>query len=227
MKKTNIKALLWDMDGLFIDTEELHFQAWQWMVASVGAEPLSLREYMVCVGRPGKENVETICKMKGITADTEHLRLVRREKYEELRRDGTPIIDEHVELAKKFSREYPNLRQILVSSSSRADIDANVSLIGLDDFFEFTVSYEDVPGMVRKPAPDMYLFTLKKLGLRAEECVAFEDSRSGVVSAIQAGIPTVALPNRLTVEGDFSGAKMSILPGEKKNPKEILEKISE
>ncbi len=221
-----IQALLWDMDGLFIDTEELHFQSWQWLVANEGAKPLSIHEYMPCVGRPGKENIETICRMKGITGDTEPLRLRRREKYDALRIDGTPIIKENIALAKGFARLYPSLRQVLVSSSSRVDIDMNVHIVGLDNFFEMTISYEDNDGMQRKPAPDMYLYALERLKLPAEACIAFEDSESGVLSATAAGIPTVALPNRLTIQNDFSAAKLVILAGEKKSPADILNKIT-
>ena len=213
------------MDGLFIDTEELHFQSWQWLVANEGAEPLSLKEYMRCVGKPGKENIETICTMKGIMGERGPLQLLRRKKYEELRKDGTPLIQEHIDLAKAFAEAYPDMRQVLVSSSSRDDVDTNIKLVGLDNFFELSVSYNDNGGLIRKPSPDMYHHTLKRLELPKEACLAFEDSNSGVVSAVEAGIPVVALPNRLTVGNNFSKADAVFFPGDKKTPALIMKKL--
>ena len=152
----------------------------------------------------------------------EELRILRRKKFEELRENGIPIIQENIDLVKKFRDEFPNMRHIVVSSASRSDINKNLSIAQLENFFESIVSYEEVENMPRKPAPDIYLHALKSIGLPPEACLAFEDTRSGVLSAKDAGIQVVALPNRITAKQDFTHADLVLSLKERKDVYNIL-----
>lgn len=207
--KSDIKALLWDIDGVFVDTERLHFYAWQKLAMQFG-KSLTLKEYAPMIGRGSTENMRHLCAMKGIEGKPEELNVLRRGYYEALRKEGIPVLAPNVALARECKNKFPELKEVTVSSASRKDIEENLKIAGLDQFFDLVISYEDKPGLARKPAPDMYLFTLERLGLRPGECMAFEDSANGVISAKAAGIRCVAVPNELTKDSDFSTADMVI-----------------
>ncbi|HHC74789.1 MAG TPA: HAD family hydrolase, partial [Thiothrix sp.] len=71
----------------------------------------------------------------------------------------------------------------------------------------------------KKPAPDIYTYTLEKMGLHAEECLAFEDSENGILSSAAANIPTLITTNAYTEQHDFSPAALVVNPlGEPNQP---------
>jgi beta-phosphoglucomutase-like phosphatase (HAD superfamily) len=224
-KALTIDALLWDLEGIFTDTEELHYQAWKWMVETYGHTTLSREEYAPCVGRPGTTNMDFLANLKNISGNTEEIRLLRRKKFEELLKNGIPLIAENIALAKEFKVQYPKLRHALVSSASTTDIQQGLLAADMADFFEVRVSYEDTPSMRRKPAPDQYLHALSRLALTADRCISFEDTESGVVAATEAGIRTVALPNALTIGHNFASALLILKPGQPKKASQIIETI--
>lgn len=150
------------------------------------------------------------------------MRLSRRKKFEELREEGLPILEENIKLLKNFVHDFPHLIQVVVSAASKADIERNLKAAGINNLFTEIISFEENGGMKRKPAPDMYLLALERLGLSAAECLAFEDTESGILSATAAGIRAVALPDRLTAEQNFSPASLILQSGLRKDPKEIL-----
>ena len=192
-----ITTLLWDVDGVFVDTEELHYQAWLWLAKKFN-KTLSPKEYISMKGRGSDENMQLFCKAKGISEDTDKLQSIRRKKYMVLRDVGIPIIKENIALARRFKKEYPKLCHVAVSSSKRAFLEENLSIAGLSDFFVRTISYEDGEGMKRKPSPDIYHHACKISNCAPSECVAFEDSINGIAAARAAGIKTIILPTLLS-----------------------------
>ena len=192
-----ITTLLWDIDGIFVDTEKLHFSAWQWLAQKYGKK-FSWDEYQSMMGCGGEENMITFCKMKGITEDNATLQIMRRKKYERLRHNGIPVIMENIALAKRFRKEYPELKQATVSSSRRADVDENIAAAGLSGFFVRIISFEDRADLRRKPAPDLYRHACEMLNCSPKECLAFEDSLNGARAAKGAGIKVLMLPTALS-----------------------------
>lgn len=74
------------------------------------------------------------------------------------------------------------------------------------DWFEVIAAGDVVPG--KKPAPDIYIYALKRMGLNADDCIAFEDSENGLLSATGAGIKTIVTTNDYTRQQDFGGAAL-------------------
>lgn len=220
-----IKALLWDIDGVLVDTEELHFRSWNWFLSTMKVGELTREEYLPLIGRSGRDNMQTICQMRNIAGNIDDLIKVRRSEYERLRLEGVPVIRKNVELARAFADLFLGLRFAAVSSASRTDIDSNLEAAGLVNFFEQAVSFTDRKELKRKPAPDLYLLTLEKMSLDADACIAFEDSQSGIESATNAGIRVVALPNLLTAHHDFSKARLVIAQEESIHPLNILARV--
>ena len=101
-----------------------------------------------------------------------------------------PLLPGAVEVVRRLAAEFP---LALASSSNRAIFEEVLSLAGLADAFQATVSSEEVPR--GKPAPDVYLEAARRLGIAPERCAAVEDSHSGIRSAHAAGMRVIAIPN--------------------------------
>lgn len=226
--KQKIKGFIWDIDGLLVDTEWLHFLAWKKMVEEVGGKTLSEEAYRSLVGHGWEENMVQVCKICGISGDYGNLNDRRKKQYANLCGRGIPIIEENVQLVRDFATQFPRVRQMAASSSSSSEVKTKMNILGLSTIFEFALSFDsrfpDQPHekLKKKPAPDLYLLALNTAELPASACVAFEDSQSGVFSAKAAGLRCVALPNRLTKFLDLSAADLIIQLHEKKDPIEIM-----
>jgi HAD superfamily hydrolase (TIGR01509 family) len=94
----------------------------------------------------------------------------------------------------------------VASSSGLADVAASLRAVGLDDDLPVRASAEEVARP--KPAADVYLLAVRRLGLAPEACVALEDAGPGVAAAVAAGLACVAVPNAYTVGHDFAGAAL-------------------
>ncbi|OGG79583.1 hypothetical protein A3A39_02470 [Candidatus Kaiserbacteria bacterium RIFCSPLOWO2_01_FULL_54_13] len=217
-----LRYLLWDVDGILVDTEPLKFKAWQTLFTKFGKE-LSLEEYIPLIGHGGRENMETLLAMKGVRKTYEETRPIYRNAYIELRSRGVPIFEENVRLVREFKEKFPEIVHAVVSSEKKTTIRENLRTAGFDEnFFAAVISYEDNPEMKRKPAPDMYLYALEKISAAPTECIAFEDTTSGIAAAADAGLFTVALPNKLTEAQDLLRAQLIILLGAPRKPTDIV-----
>lgn len=223
--RPKIKALIWDVDGVLVDTEALHFRGWRQLLQELGHD-LTLDEYRPLIGHGGINSMAVMCKMKGITGDVDELTKRRRAIYLGLRKLGIPVIAENIALLKQFAENYPALTQLAASNSVAAEVHESLQTAGVDGLLKFVISYKDHPEWKRKPAPDLYLAAIKELGLPAANCLAFEDTESGVTAAKAAGVRVVALPGELTTGQDFSSADLVIAPGERKGSKIIINKIT-
>jgi HAD superfamily hydrolase (TIGR01509 family) len=105
-------------------------------------------------------------------------------------RQRLPLIDGAVAAVQRLAARY---RLALASSSNRTLIDAVLDLAGLAEYFEVTVSSEEVAR--GKPAPDVYLEAAQQLGIEPVRCAAVEDSHAGIRSAKAAGMRVIAIPN--------------------------------
>jgi HAD superfamily hydrolase (TIGR01509 family) len=101
-----------------------------------------------------------------------------------------PLIDGAVAAVQRLATRY---RLALASSSNRTLIDALIDLAGLTEYFEATVSSEEVAR--GKPAPDVYVEAARRLGVDPARCAAIEDSHAGIRSAKAAGMRVIAIPN--------------------------------
>lgn len=213
------KYFMWDVDGVIVDTEKIHFEAWQYLANQLGGV-LTLEKYLEMAGRGSEENLKLICQFLEVPFDPA-LNKMRRDYYEKLREGGIPVIEENTALIRGIKKQFPDSIHVVVSSAIHKYIDENLHFAGLGDFFYKTFSFEDHHEIKRKPAPDLYLFALKDLGGKAVESAAFEDSSNGVAAAKDAGIRCIALPNPITLGQDLSRADLILQSGER-----TVEKVS-
>ena len=189
-----VKALLFDFDGLIVDTESPSLAAWRWLYAQHGQE-LTLDRWAAAVGTVG--GFDALAHLESLVGsplerDVLNERRLAHElmllEAEQLR----PGIAEYLADAEELG-----LRKAIVSSASRRWIDRNLGrlerLYGWD-----AIVTADGDEARAKPRPTLYLEALDVLSLSAEEAIALEDSPNGVRAAKAAGLYCVAVPNAVT-----------------------------
>lgn len=211
-----IEAVIFDCDGVLVDTEYLKFLAWQEALAEKNI-PFTIEEYMPLVGHSGKYILSMIEKNKGMTIPEEIL-AVKSAKYHRLQKQGVPPIHEMIAFAKRFADEKKELgiKLGLASTAPKDEILQNLQQIGLKSAFDLIISgaddlddYDDPEGK-NKPKPYVYIESAKRLGVSPAKCLVFEDTAAGVDAAADAGMIAIAVPNQFTLNQDFSKAKAVI-----------------
>lgn len=201
-----IRAVVFDLDGVLLDSEPLHFRAARRVFAERG-KVLTEAEYRLWIGR-GTSDTWTAWKAEYRFAEEVSELIARDEeaRREEIRRGVDPI-PEAAALARDLAAR--SLPLAIASSSTLETIDAELAAVGLSEIFPLRVSGEEVER--GKPAPDIYLRAAERLGLPPRACLAIEDSPAGVRAASAAGLTCIAVPTPWTCDGDFSEADVTLL----------------
>jgi HAD superfamily hydrolase (TIGR01509 family) len=186
-----IEAVVFDMDGVLVDTEHLWDEVREALTEEWGGRYTpEAQEAMMGMSSP--EWSRYLHEVVGLREPPEviNAEVVRRmlERYEM----DLPVVPGAVEAVRRLARE--GYRLAVASSSNRELIDGVLRRLELSELFEVTVSSEEVAR--GKPAPDVYLETAHRLGLPPGRCAAIEDSASGIRAAHAAGMRVIAYPNR-------------------------------
>jgi HAD superfamily hydrolase (TIGR01509 family) len=190
-----LRGLLFDFDGLLIDTESPSRLGWEELYREHGHE-LPLDEWATLVGTIGApfDPFAHLEALVGQPLDREELMARRRAREFELidLEDLRPGVEEYLAEARKRG-----LRTAVVSSSSQDWVENNLQRLDRLDHWDAIVTADGDPSRA-KPQPTLYLEALSKLGIGSDEAVAFEDSPNGVRAATRAGLVCVAVPNPVT-----------------------------
>jgi HAD superfamily hydrolase (TIGR01509 family) len=201
-----IRALVFDFDGLILETETPAHQSWAEMYREHGHE-LPLDRWFDHVGREGGDfdAADHLAALVGEGFDREAARMRRDTRKSELiaTLDVMVGVREYVADAKRLG-----LRLAVASSSSRAWVLGHLERLRLDAEWDAVRTRDDVART--KPAPDLYLSAVAALGVAPTEAVAFEDSANGIAAAKDAGLLCVAVPNALTAGMDLSRADLRL-----------------
>lgn len=182
-----IEAILWDMDGVLVDTGDLHFQAWRRLLGELG-QSLTEEEFRATFGL---RNDLTLRDLLGDVPAEEIERLSQR-KEAFFREDAAgrvrplPGAVELVRRARKAGR-----RMALVTSTPRANIDLVLQSAGLAGAFDAIVAAEDVSQ--GKPDPEGFLLAARMLSVAPERCLVVEDAPGGIEAARRAGMRSLAV----------------------------------
>jgi len=190
-----MRGLIFDFDGLIIDTELPAFQTWQEVYLAYGCS-LPLPTYASCIGSSGLfDPHEYLEAQLGRLLDREAVRSQHRRRYMELTEGQSvlPGVRDYLTDAKRLG-----LKIGLASSSPREWVVSHLSQLGLRGHFDCIKCADDVTRT--KPDPELYQSALTALGLRADQAIALEDSPNGVLAAKRAGIFCVAVPNPVTCQ---------------------------
>jgi HAD superfamily hydrolase (TIGR01509 family) len=190
-----IEAVVFDLDGVLLDTEELWDEARREIAEEQGGRwrPDAQRAMM---GMSSPEWSRYMHDMIGLPDPPERISEEVVERLAELYRKQLPLIDGAVEAVRRIGARWP---LGIASSSNRPLIDLFLELTGTQGLFRATVSSEEVAH--GKPAPDVYLEAASRLEVAPERCAAIEDSENGIRSASSAGMRVVAIPNRVFPPG--------------------------
>jgi HAD superfamily hydrolase (TIGR01509 family) len=193
----NIKALIFDFDGLILDTETPEFVTWQAFYRQHGHE-LPAERWGSIVGGHGAVHFDAAEHLAELTrdgADAAVLRARHRAENEALIL-AQPVLPGVVDLLDEARRLCLGLA--IASSSPHSWVDSHLARLGLDGRFDSVICRDDVPAGRTKPHPDLFLKALQALKVAADEAIVFEDSPNGVKAARAAGIFVVAVPNPTT-----------------------------
>jgi HAD superfamily hydrolase (TIGR01509 family) len=198
-----LKALIFDFDGLILDTETPDYDAWQEIYAWHGAQ-LPIELWGQLIGGSGASDFDAAVHLErllGRPLDRPALTARWRARSDELieRQPIQPGVRECLDDACRLG-----LRLAIASSSPHNWVDKYLARLGLFDYFEIVKCGDEVPRV--KPDPGLYLAALAALRIRAEEAIVFEDSANGVKAAKAAGLFTVAVPLELTRRLGMDGA---------------------
>jgi len=194
-------GVVFDVDGLLVDSEPLQARAINGVLGRHGIH-LGEEEFTELVGVQTRDNFVLLKARYGLPESVDELLEAKAAIYLELVGTDLKACEGAVELVRTLHRMGVPLA--VASSSPRKDVHLSLEAVGLADCFYHVVTAEDAPRP--KPAPDLYLEAVRRLGLSPEQCVAFEDSGAGVVAATSAGLTCYAVPHKYTRDHDFSKA---------------------
>ena len=195
-----IDTLLWDHDGVLVDTEHLYFQATREVLATLGIEltEASYRALFLVEGGGAWH----LAKARGhADADIDALRRRRDARYAALLAEGNLMIPGALQAITRLAAHY---RMAIVTASKRAHFDIIHHATGLPAHFAFVLAREDY--RVSKPDPEPYLAAVARFGVAKSACLVIEDSRRGLLAAKAAGLACWVVPSGLTRASSFDEA---------------------
>jgi len=198
---TTRAGVIFDFDGVIVDSEELQYLSYGEVLARYGAG-VTREEYereWIAAGL----GPEYAVRRFSLPITPDELRRIKEPIYHEMLRTKARLIPGAAEAIERLARDVP---LAVASNSTAADIALVLDPFDLRRHFEAVVTREDYTG--RKPAPDAFLTAAERLGLAPGLCVVIEDATKGVVAAERAGCPCIAIPNDFTRRNDFTGASM-------------------
>jgi HAD superfamily hydrolase (TIGR01509 family) len=201
-----IKGLIFDFDGLILDTEWPEYQAWVEIYQEYHVD-LPLEEYARCLGSTYQAFHPVEFLESRLNKKVDGVSLMKRQ----VARSGELLAENKVLPGVKTyldDAKILGLRLAIASSSDRAWVTRNLNNLGLTGYFDAVQTIDEVKPA--KPHPNLYLSALNVLGVAPDEAIAFEDSPNGITAARAARIYVVAVPNRLSSMLDTSHADRSL-----------------
>lgn len=179
-----IKAVIFDMDGVLIDAREWHFEALNKALSLFGMEINQYDHLSLFDGLPTKEKLNMLTNEKGLPRSLhDFINKMKQQHTEEI---------VHIKCRPNFTHQYAlaslnakGYRLAVCSNSIKKSIELMLGKAGILNQFEFYLSNEDVARP--KPDPEIYSKAIKKLGLTPEECLVVEDNQNGIKAAHASG----------------------------------------
>ncbi|MFH0820181.1 MAG: HAD family phosphatase [Candidatus Peregrinibacteria bacterium] len=201
-----MKALIFDMDGVMIDSE-LHWQDDEWAMIAKMIPHWTEADHAKILGKSITDIHALLVKDYGLPISREAFLAQVEGIAHKIYAEETNLMEGLLEVLNKLKGQVP---MAMASSAKRNWIEQVVQRFSLQPFFKAIVSYEDIGNRPGKPAPDIYLFTAKKLGMAPADCWVIEDSQNGVLSAKAAGMKVIGFKNGFNESQNLSQAHTMI-----------------
>ena len=219
LKRLYMLTILWDNDGVLVDTEGMYFQASKEVLGGVGID-LTLDLFQEISLRRGK-SLFVLAAEQGI--DTDEVSLLRKERdrrFAELLKLQCPVIDGVEEVLRSLQGR---VRMGVVTTARRQHFEAAHTSSSVIQYMDFVLTREDYTHS--KPHPEPYLTAMERNGLVPEECIVVEDSERGLAAATAAGVDCIVVHSQWTKAGDFRKA-IAVVETIKQVPEVVIARAS-
>ncbi len=212
-----IKAVLFDFDGVVVQSEPLHKKTFMEILSPYGVSVSDERWYSEFAGTGSRHIFEVLLKEYGIREDVSAMVERRKGIYESRVRGGElkemPGVREFLRALRALG-----IRTAIVSGSHRSNVNAALETLGLGGYFDLIVSGDDIK--LRKPDPGPFLLAARMLGLAPAECIGIEDSRSGIIAVKAAGMTLVCIQSHPSVDASGCSRRLKDFVGVR--PQDLL-----
>jgi HAD superfamily hydrolase (TIGR01509 family) len=202
------RAVLWDLDGTLVDSEEYHWRAWRDTMVAEGF-PITREQFLASFGQ---RNDRILGGWLGGEVDRERVRRIGDAKEVLYRRlvaeEGLSPLPEAAEWVNRLGSA--GWQQAIASSAPRENVKVVLRTLGLSGAFQAIVSAEDVSA--GKPDPQVFLLAAARLGVRPARCVVVEDAAPGIEAARRAGMASIGVRGAATAAADLSVESLDELP---------------
>lgn len=198
-----IKGVIFDHDGTLVDSERKHYGLWVDILKPYGIEFSELEYKQHLAGVPTHFNAEYLVEHYPIPLSADEL-FAKREiaTRESLGREACPLVPGARECVEWVVSQ--NLQTAIATGAAFSEVKPTLEQHGFERYFSIVACRDNVVNA--KPAPDVYQHALDKMELNADQCVAIEDSPTGLQSALACGLQCLVVENEYSHGHDFSGA---------------------
>lgn len=197
-----LEAIIFDMDGVLVDSEYTYFQSKSQILREAGHEVEDSYHFQF-MGTTSDYMWEKMKQEFSLPLSvSDYVQQMTAFRQAMIQRDGIRVIPHVQEFVKGLSQS--GLKLAVASSSSLAEIKVNLAEIGLSEYFSEVVSTEEVKNS--KPAPDVYLAAAERIGVMPENCLGIEDTKNGTGAVHNAGMVCVGFANPVFPKQDLAFA---------------------
>lgn len=202
------RAVLWDLDGTLVDSEEFHWLSWRDTMRPEGVE-LTYDQFLASFGQ---RNDRIIPVWLGADVDVARMTRIGEDKEAEYRR----LAETHGLTPLPGAREWlealraAGWKQAIASSAPGANVTMMLHVAGLDGLLDAVASAEDVT--IGKPDPEIFIKAAERLGVPPSRCIVVEDAAAGVEGARRAGMPSIGVKKNGRLDADLFVTSLADLP---------------
>ena len=216
-----LKAIIFDFDGVILDTAEKNYLSYKHIFLQLGINYLR-EEFNLNFGMRTKDHLNDVLKKSGFILSEEELDelVLKRDEFYRKRWEGSIEMLPGMESILKELKEN-NIKIAIASLTHRNNLDFFIEKLGLKEYIDNSVAGNEVSA--EKPSPEIYLKACSELGVSPDLCVGVEDTEKGVASLRGAGIKSIAVTLTNTKKHNFSNANLVVSSLEQINLKKLLQ----
>jgi len=193
-----VKAVIFDMDGLMIDTERLYFDVERLIARNFGKE-VEDQTLWKMMGRKPLEAITIFAKDLGLDISPEELLNIRDDLFVKKLINEVEALPGLFEILNVIRGK---MKVAIATGSPKKFLEIVLDKLKIEDYFDVFVTSDEIEK--GKPDPEIYIMAAKRLEVIPAECIVLEDSSNGALAAVRAGCYTIAVPSAYTNRQDFS-----------------------